>query len=136
MRARLAVLATAAALVGGCGSVPPPDDATSRAQITKIVLEWHRFQADGNGKAWCALLTRRSRYAQGGAKCEQSIARYRSLSAPIRQALRDTKVDSVAVTGDKATAQTHTTATIDGVTRTTPPTTIPLRWEGGRWKVD
>ena len=137
MRARLAVLAAvAAALVGGCGGAPPPDDATSRAQIRKIVLEWHRYQADGNGKAWCALLTRRSRYAQGGAKCEQSIARYRSLSAPIRQALRDTKVDSIAVTGDKATAQTHTTATVDGVTRKTPPTTIPLRWEGGRWKVD
>ena len=79
---------------------------------------------------------RRSRYAQGGDKCAQSIARYRSLSAPIRQALRDTKVDSVAVTGDKATAQTHTTATVDGVTRKTPSTTIPLRWEAGRWKVD
>ena len=137
MRARLAVLAAVtAALVSGCGGAPPPDDATSRAQIRKIVLEWHRYQADGNGKAWCALLTRRSRYAQGGAKCEQSIAGYRSFSAPIRQALRDTKVDSIAVTGDKATAQTHTTATVDGVTRKTPPTTIPLRWEGGRWKVD
>jgi hypothetical protein len=137
VHARLAVLATiAAALVSGCGGAPPPDDATSHAQIKKIVLEWHRYQADGNGKAWCALLTRRSRYAQGGDKCEQSIARYRSLSAPIRQALRDTKVDSIAVTGDKATAQTHTTATVDGVTRKTPPTTIPLRWEGGRWKVD
>jgi hypothetical protein len=135
VRARIAVLALAAVLCG-CGGPPPPDDATSRAEIIKIVLEWHRYQADGNGKAWCALLTKRARYAQGGAKCEQSIARYRSFSAPLRQALRETKVDSVAVTGDKATAQTHTTAIVGGVTRRTPPATIPLRWEGGRWRVD
>ena len=137
VRARLAVLATtAAALVGGCGGTPPPDDATSRAQITTIVLNWHRYQADGNGKAGCALLTKRARYSMGGDKCERTIDGYASFSAPIRQALRDTKVDSVAVTGDKATAQTHTTATVGGVTRKTPPATIPLRWEGGRWKVD
>jgi hypothetical protein len=40
------------------------------------------------------------------------------------------------VAGDQATAKTHTTATVDGVKRETPPATIPLRWEGGRWKVD
>ena len=136
MRARLAVVILAAAVLGGCGGPPPPDDATSRAQIAKIVLEWHRYQADGNGKAWCALLTKRARYAQGGDKCEQSIARYRSFSAALRQALRDTKVDSVVVTGDKATAQTHTTATVGGVSKRTPSATIPLRWEKGRWRVD
>ena len=130
------VLVTVAALLGGCGGPPPPDDATSRAQITKIVLDWHRYQADGNGKAGCALLTKRARYAQGGDKCERSIDRYRSLSAPIRQALRDTKVDSVVVAGDQATVRTHTTATVGGVTRRTPPATIPVRWESGRWRVD
>src|SRR6188472_400287 len=97
------VLVTVAALVGGCGGPPPPDDATSRAQITKIVLDWHRYQADGNGKAGCALLTKRARYAQGGENCAKSIDRYASLAAPIRQALRDTKVDKVTITGDKAT---------------------------------
>ncbi len=137
MRARLAVLAlAAAALVGGCGGAPVPDDATSRGQITKIVLDWHRYQADGNGKAGCALLTKRARYSMGGDKCERTIDGYASYSAPIRQALRDTQVDSVTVAGDQATAKTHTTATVGGVKRRTPSATIPLRWEGGRWKVD
>jgi hypothetical protein len=135
-RPSLAVLVAAATLVGGCGGAPPPDDATSRAQITRTVLAWHRYQADGDGKAGCALLTRRARYAQGGDDCERSIARYASFAAPIRQALRDTEVDSVTITGDKATAQTHTTVTRGGVTSRTPPATIPVRWEGGRWRVD
>ena len=135
MRARLAVLA-AAALVGGCGGAPVPDEATSRAQITRTVLAWHRYQADGNGKAGCALLTKRARYAQGGKACEKSIDRYRTFSAPLRQALRDTRVDEVVVTGDKATAKTHTTATVGGVVKKTPPAVIPLRWEKGRWRVD
>jgi hypothetical protein len=137
VRARpLAPLLAAVALLGGCGGPPPPDDATSRAQIRQIVLDWHRYQAEGNGKAGCALLTKRARYAQGGDKCEQSIDTYRRYSAAIRQALRDTQVDDVVVTGDKATARTHTTATVGGVKKTTPPATIPLRWEGGRWRVD
>ena len=129
-------LLVAAALIGGCGGAPPPDDATSRAQITRTVLAWHRYQADGNGKAGCALLTKRARYAQGGDDCERSIDRYASLAAPIRKALRETKVDKVTITGDKATVLTHTMATRDGVTRNTPPATIPLRWERGRWRVD
>lgn len=132
----LACLLVAAALVGGCGGAPVPDDATSRTQIVRAVLAWHRYQADANGKAGCALLTKRARYAQGGDKCARSIDRYASLAAPIRQALRDTKVDKVTITGDKATVVTHTTATRGGVTRKTPPATIPLRWERGRWRVD
>jgi hypothetical protein len=137
VRARFAfLLLFAAALVGGCGGPPPPGDAASRAQITRTVLAWHRYQADGNGKAGCALLTKRARYAQGGDKCARSIDRYASFAAPIRQALRDTKVDSVTITGDKATVQTHTIATRDGVSRKTPPATIPVRWERGRWRVD
>jgi hypothetical protein len=135
VRARLAVLLAAGA-VAGCGGPPPPDDATSRTQIVRTVLAWHRYQADGNGKAGCALLTKRARYAQGGDGCARSIARYASLAAPIRKALRDTKVDKVTITGDKATALTHTTATRNGVTSRTPSATIPLRWERGRWRVD
>ena len=135
-RPALAVLLVAAALVAGCGGPPPPDDATSRTQITRAVLAWHRYQADADGKAGCALLTKRARYAQGGDDCARSIERYSSLAAPVRQALRDTKVDKVTITGDKATVVTHTTATEGGVTRKTPPATIPLRWERGRWRVD
>ena len=135
-RPALAVLFVAAALVVGCGGPPVPDEATSRPQIVRTVLAWHRYQADGNGKAGCALLTKRARYAQGGDNCAASIDRYSSLAAPIRQALRDTKVDKVTITGDKATVVTHTTATKGGVTRKTPPATIPLRWEKGRWRVD
>jgi hypothetical protein len=135
-RPALAVLLVASAVVAGCGGPPPPDDATSRTQIVRAVLAWHRYQADGNGKAGCALLTKRARYAQGGDDCARSIDRYASFSAPIRQALRDTKVDKVTITGDKATVVTHTTATRGGVTRKTPPATIPLRWERGRWRVD
>jgi hypothetical protein len=131
-----AFLAAAAVLVAGCGGPPVPDDATSRAQITRAVLAWHRYQADANGKAGCALLTKRARYAQGGDDCARSIERYSSLAAPVRQALRDTTVDKVTITGDKATVVTHTTATEGGVTRKTPPATIPLRWERGRWRVD
>jgi hypothetical protein len=133
-RRTLAVLLLVAAFVGGCGGPPVPDDATSRTQIVRAVLAWHRYQADANGKAGCALLTKRARYAQGGDKCARSIDRYASLAAPIRQALRDTKVDRVTITGDKATVVTHTTR--GGVTRKTPPATIPLRWERGRWRVD
>jgi hypothetical protein len=136
VRARLFALSVAAALIAGCGGPPPPDDATSRTQITRAVLAWHRYQAEGNGKAGCALLTKRARYAQGGDDCARSIERYASLAAPIRQALRDTKVDRVTITGDKATVITHTIATRDGVTRKTPPATIPVRWERGRWRVD
>jgi hypothetical protein len=135
-RPALAVLLVAATVVAGCGGPPVPDDATSRAQITRAVLAWHRYQADANGKAGCALLTKRARYAQGGDNCAASIDRYASLAAPIRQALRDTKVDKVTITGDKAEVVTHTTATKGGVTRKTPPATIPVRWEKGRWRVD
>ena len=76
MRARLTGLLVAAAVVAGCGGPPVPDDATSRAQITRAVLAWHRYQADANGKAGCALLTKRARYAQGGDDCARSIERY------------------------------------------------------------
>jgi hypothetical protein len=135
VRARLPAVLAAVAVLSGCGEVPPPDDATSRSQIKTVVLEWHRYQADGNGKAGCALLSKRARYANGGDKCERTIDALGQLAAPIRQALRATQVDSVAITGDKATAVTHTTATRNGVTSKTPTATIPLRWEGGRWVI-
>src|SRR3954454_4707021 len=115
--------------MAGCGGPPVPDDATSRAQITRAVLAWHRYQADADGKAGCALLTKRARYAQGGDGCARSIERYASLAAPIRQALRDTKVDKVTIPGDRAPVVTHTAATRGGAPRRPPPATIPLRWE-------
>ena len=135
-RRTLAVLLVVAGLVAGCGGAPPPDDATSRTQITRAVLAWHRYQADANGRAGLCAADQAGRYAQGGDDCARSIERYSSLAAPIRQALRDAKVDKVTITGDKATVVTHTTATEGGVTRKTPPATIPLRWERGRWRVD
>ena len=136
MRARLTSVLIAAVVVAGCGGAPVPDDATSRAQITRAVLAWHRYQADANGKAGCALLTKRARYAQGGADCAaRSTATRRS---PPRSARRcaTPRWTQVTITGDKATVVTHTTATEGGVTRKTPPATIPLRWERGRWRVD
>jgi hypothetical protein len=56
MRTRLPALA-AVVLVAGCGHDPPPDAATSRGSVAKVVLDWHRAQAAGDGEAACRLLT-------------------------------------------------------------------------------
>jgi hypothetical protein len=56
MRIHVAALA-ALVLLSGCGHDPTPDAATSRGLVAKVVLDWHRAQAAGDGEAGCRLLT-------------------------------------------------------------------------------
>jgi hypothetical protein len=149
MRARLLVLA-ATGLIAGCGGASPPDEATSRALVQKVVLDWHRDLAAGDGEAGCALLTEAQQeqtveFDRNLAKvigtdaaddCASAIARYGRFSEAGRQVLLGARVDSVRVHGDRATATVHTSAALRGVAQPTPPVDIPLRWQDDRWLID
>lgn len=121
----------------------------SRALIEKTVLDYQRAQAAGDGEAGCDLLTeearkqsvesdRRLTKAIGVAPadtCEEVIARFGSYSGTFREALLNTQIDSVSITGEQAKVTVHSSATRNGVLQEIPPSTLPLSWEDGRWLV-
>jgi hypothetical protein len=136
-------------LPAGCGGEAPPDASTSEQLITTAVLDWHRLQAARDGDAACNLLTDKQQgvLVDSRAKisraigqsppqdCAQAIASGPT-SAQFQQLMLNTQVDAVRVEGERATATAHTTATVNGIERRTPPAEIPLRWEDGRWLID
>lgn len=135
-------------LPAGCGEEAPPDVATSERLVTTTVLDWHRLQAAHDGEAACALLTEKQRTVIVDSRaaimravgepptedCAEAIARGPS-SAQFQELMLNTEVDAVRVEGEQATATAHTTATIRGVPRRTPPARIGLRWVDGRWLI-
>jgi len=150
MRACLTAVAATIALAG-CGDAPLPDEATSRLLVEQVVLDWHRFQADGNGESGCRLLTGERQDAMAELHreiaasiegdpvpedCTAAVATYASFPDSARQMLRDTRVDTVRLDGERATATAHTTVVLRGVERQTPPVELPLVWSDGRWLID
>jgi len=147
MRARLAAVAAALVVLAGCGDDSPPDQATSRGLVESVVLDWHRFQAEGDGEAGCRLLTdegqaeilkldRDIAKSLGTARpdsCAAAVAKIGRWSEESRQVLRDTEIDAVRVDGARATVTAHTSAVVNGVRRQTPPVDIRLRWQDDRW---
>ena len=106
-----------------CGGPPVPDDATSRAQIVRTVLAWHRYQADGP-EGGCALLTKRPATHRAATTAPpRSSATRRSRPDPPGAARHQGGLgDDHRRQGDGVT---HTTATTGGVTRKTPPARSP-----------
>jgi hypothetical protein len=147
MRALIAALG-ALVLLAGCGD-EPPDQATSRGMVETTILDWHRAQAAGDGKAGCRLLTEKGQAAllKGDRKiaaivgtsapgsCAQAVAKYGSFSDTFRQAMLNTRVDAVRLDGERATATVHTSAVANGVLRQIPPADIALRRDDGRWLI-
>jgi hypothetical protein len=141
-------LAAALVLLSGCGGGPPEGEAANMALVRDTVLSWHTLQADRDARA-CELVTsdavermlafeRKTATAIGTPApedCEAMIAG-RPNSEEYRTLMLNTIVDVVRVDGVRATATAHTSATLRGVVRTTQPVPIPLRWDGGRWRVD
>ena len=148
MRALIGALG-ALGLLAGCGDEPPPDQATSRTMVETTILDWHRAQAAGDGKAGCRLLTEQGQAAlvKGARKtaaivgtsapgsCAQAVAKYAAFSDTFRQAMLNTRVDAVRLDGERATATAHTSVVANGVLRQTPPADIGLRWDDGRWLI-
>jgi hypothetical protein len=148
MRAALAALA-AVVLLAGCGGEPLPDEATSRAMVERTVLDWHRFQAEGNGEAGCRLLTEEQQEGavesdreiaeligtEAADDCAEAVAKIKRFSDTARQLFLNTQVDAVRLEGERATATVHTSAVVNGATHVTQPVDIPLRWDGGRWLI-
>jgi hypothetical protein len=149
VRIRLAIVA-AVGLLSGCGGTPPPDEATSRALVRQVVLDWHRDLAAGDGEAGCALLTEAQQDqmvdfdrnlaktigTDGADTCADAVSKTGEISESGKQVLLNTQVDSVAIHGDHATVVVHSSAVLGGIARPVGAVDIPLRWEDGRWLID
>jgi hypothetical protein len=149
MRIRL-VLVAVVGLLSGCGGSPPPDEATSRALVQQVVLDWHRDLAAGDGEAGCALLTEAQQNqmvdfdrnlaktigTDGADTCADAVSKTGAISEPGKQVLLNTHVDSIAIHGDRATAVVHSSAVLGGISQPVGEVDIPLRWEDGRWLID
>jgi hypothetical protein len=141
-------LVAAVALLTGCRSSPPDEDAVNRALVSDTVLQWHALQVARDPKA-CELVTdhaveemlafeRKTASAVGTAApsdCEAMIAA-RPDSESYRALMLATVVDAVEVEGSRATATVHTSVTLRGVARSTDPVPLELRWDSGRWRLD
>jgi hypothetical protein len=148
MRPLSAALA-AAFLLAGCGGGSPPDESTSRTQIEQTVLDVHRHEVSGNGKAACELFTEKTREQvvadnrklqlgdEPADSCEEAIEKQAHLyaSGTIREAMTNVVIDAVEITGERATVTTHSSAHRNGVLTQIPPATLHLAWEDGRWRM-
>ena len=149
MRVHVAALAVGV-LLSGCANGPPADEAASRGLVQKTLLDWHRAQAAGDGEAGCRMLTEKRQAGMVKADRELSatigrvpadscvgvVANYAQHSDQFRELMRNSRVDSVHLNGERATAIMHTSVVLNGVTRDTPPASLALRWDDGRWLVD
>ena len=148
MRTRLPALA-AIVLVAGCGHDRRPDAVTSRGSVAKVVLDWHRARAAGDGEAACRLLTEANQTAM--VRAGRGLAALGSMRSPDNcleavtlmgfspvapEVLLDTHVDAVSISGDRAAATARTSAVIDGLMGQVSLVHITLRWADGRWLID
>lgn len=144
MRIRVAALAVAV-LLSGCGHDPPPG-ATSRGLVAKVVLDWDRARAGGDGEPGCRLLTQaqqaaivrsgRRLAAIGGTRSPASCVEAVTFMGPAPEVLLFTRVDAVRISGERATATARTTALSNGLRGQGPPVNITLRWSDGHWLIE
>jgi hypothetical protein len=111
-RAAVAALACAT-LLSGCGG-DGGDDAPDPEQVTEAVTEYAHAFGDGDGEKACDLLTPAARdqftarvsSLVGTRDCAEAIGKLQAVAGPnVTGPFREAKVESVMVTGDKATAR-------------------------------
>jgi hypothetical protein len=120
----------------GCGGGSPPDEATSEAQIRRVVVNYNVAAAEGRGEAACELRVEEKRddvdpaLVPPGMEDELTdCASYWEWTGPRlpaagRQVMLETQVAAVSIDGETATA----TGTNGAV--------FNLRWTDGAWKLD
>lgn len=129
------VLAAAALIATGCGG----GGQTDKQRVEAVVTTYYRAFGSGDSNTACnqlATATVAALEKAGGKKCAQVLdaAQKRPDYARVAPKLNGVKVTAVKVTGKAATATTQVpgVATADGTGVTT---TVPLRKEGGSWKI-
>lgn len=123
-----------AALLAGCGGHPglPPPTGSDRDQIAQTVRGYLKALADSDASTACEELTATAQQdlatMGGSGSCETGAA---SLSTQVqdsdRRSLRSAKVFDQRIHGARATAK------VTG--KGTPPRSLPLEKEDGRWKI-
>lgn len=128
-RAPTAALIAAALLVAGCGGSGPGD----KEKIETTVRDYFTAFSDSDPAKACDQLVPEARDALAKAArvkdCPAALAR--ALQRPdvkrYGPALRNVKVLSVEISGDTATAKVRAIGST---------TSVPLRKEGGAWKIE
>jgi hypothetical protein len=136
--AAAAAAALAAALTAaGCGGSSTPTD---KQQITTTLLTYYKAFGKGDTAAACSQLSRVTRTqlekAGGGKACSQILAaaRKRPAYAQIAPKLAQTRVTTITVVRDKASAG----ILVPGVKQNGAlgvRTNVPLLKESGAWKI-
>jgi hypothetical protein len=132
-RTILPVLAIALA-VAGCGDGKP-----DREQIESTVTSYYKAFGKGDSAEACRQLTKGAiellEKSAGGRKCPDVLdeALKRPDYARIAPKLKNAKVVEVKISGDNATAR----AEVPGAGRNGTPAkvNVPLKKEGGSWKI-
>jgi hypothetical protein len=137
-RAIAAVLAAGALVASGCGG-GGGDGKSEKEKAEEAVSAYYKAFGSGDSDTACSYLAKETaaalEKAGGGRDCPEVLdaALKRPDYARIAKQLADVKVTSVRVTGKTATATTE----VPGVGAGNDPvsTTVPLRKEGGQWKI-
>src|SRR2546429_8188621 len=124
----IALLLVAAAFgAAGCGGA-----SSNKAQIESTIRTYYTAFANGDSAKACDQLSTSTRAELerqgGGRKCADLLtaAGGRPGAKRVKPALKNPKFGTVNVTGNNATVS----LTVAGT-----PTTVPLKKEGGRWKI-
>ncbi|MEA2466214.1 MAG: hypothetical protein QOJ57_340 [Thermoleophilaceae bacterium] len=131
MRAVAALVVVAGLLVAGCGGSDKPSD---KEQIETALKTYYNAFATGDSGGACHELAKETKAelekAAGGKDCTEVLdqALKRPDYAKVAPKLAGVKISAVTIAMDKATAK----ATVPGVGK---PTTVPLKKEGGTWKI-
>jgi hypothetical protein len=136
---RGAVVAMGAVLVIAGGACGGGDDgsgsATDQREVEGVIVGLETALRAGDAKAVCAALTAKGQremkattFAGDGQSCEQSVAMLGAASAKAKLKQRPTKVLSVTIDGDTATAK------ISDAGRPALQTTLVR--QDGSWKLD
>jgi hypothetical protein len=127
----LAAAAAAAVLVVGCGGSDKPNDSE---QIQTVLKTYYKAFGTGDSGGACNELARGTKEelekAAGGKDCTEVLdqALKRPDYAKVAPKLAAVQVSEIHIATDKATAKTA----VPGVGK---PTVVPLKKEGGSWKI-
>ena len=123
----IALVLAAAFAAAGCGG-----SSSNKAQIESTIRTYYTAFANGDSAKACDQLSTSTRatleHQGGGRKCADLLtaAGQRPGAQKVKPALKSPKFGAVNVTGNNATAS----VTVAGT-----PTTVPLKKEGGDWKI-
>jgi hypothetical protein len=135
---RAFVFAVAAALlVAGCGGKPKPSE---KQQIQTVLTTYYKAFGSGDTGGACHELAKDTKEAlekaAGGKDCTEVLAA--ALKQPdyarIASKLGGARITNVTIAMDKATARILL-PDVPGATGEGARTTVPLKKEGGAWKI-